>query len=209
MIPVDARQAGSSGGIVVAGLPECKFPPALARLMRRSSANCAKPRRVFAEAVRSFPRISWFYKSYRSFTIANDKILCPSQSGLQPLYGSLYKRYSERLVQSASEASYPLSTGCRCKGRQMLLADRELIEAFFKTALSPQPRRRRQGGPTPRLTAPARPAATKAKRRVCRCGQCSVCRDNVRWDRIYKEKFADPEYYRFREAPSGSPLNAF
>jgi hypothetical protein len=29
----------------------------------------------------------------------------------------------------------------------------------------------------------------------CTCGVCKWCLDNVRWDRIYNEKFADPMYY--------------
>jgi hypothetical protein len=47
--------------------------------------------------------------------------------------------------------------------------------------------------------APA-PARTKARnaaqrRQYCHCGRCKWCLDNVRWDRIYNEKFADPMYY--------------
>jgi|SRR5580658_672009 len=33
------------------------------------------------------------------------------------------------------------------------------------------------------------------RRRYCECGQCKWCLDNLRWDRIYNEKFADPAYY--------------
>lgn len=29
----------------------------------------------------------------------------------------------------------------------------------------------------------------------CRCGQCARCQDNARWNQIFDEKFADPEYY--------------
>jgi hypothetical protein len=32
-------------------------------------------------------------------------------------------------------------------------------------------------------------------RRRCHCGQCRGCLDNARWERIYNEKFADPNYY--------------
>jgi hypothetical protein len=38
-------------------------------------------------------------------------------------------------------------------------------------------------------------AASRRKRRVCQCGNCSTCKDNARWERIFQEKFADPEYY--------------
>lgn len=32
-------------------------------------------------------------------------------------------------------------------------------------------------------------------RQHCECGQCKRCLDNLRWSRIYDEKFADPTYY--------------
>ena len=33
------------------------------------------------------------------------------------------------------------------------------------------------------------------RRQYCNCGRCKWCLDNVRWDRIYNEKFASPTYY--------------
>jgi hypothetical protein len=33
------------------------------------------------------------------------------------------------------------------------------------------------------------------RRQYCRCSECKWCRDNARWDRIFAEKFADPNYY--------------
>jgi hypothetical protein len=33
------------------------------------------------------------------------------------------------------------------------------------------------------------------RRRYCKCGQCEWCLSNARWDRIFKDKFADPAYY--------------
>ena len=38
--------------------------------------------------------------------------------------------------------------------------------------------------------------AARRRRRLCRCGKCGTCKDNARWERIFQEKFADPEYYR-------------
>ena len=29
----------------------------------------------------------------------------------------------------------------------------------------------------------------------CQCGQCKWCQDDVRWDRIFNERFDDPAYY--------------
>ena|ERR1700761_1516929 len=62
-----------------------------------------------------------------------------------------------------------------------------------------------------------RPAAEKAFTRVitlpkrlqrpgCRCGSCSTCLDDARWDRIFNEKFADPTYYKGRMPSHASPL---
>ena len=33
------------------------------------------------------------------------------------------------------------------------------------------------------------------RRMRCKCGQCPQCLDNARWERIFAEKFADPNYY--------------
>jgi len=49
----------------------------------------------------------------------------------------------------------------------------------------------------PVAAVPVKPAtAVRRRRRSCRCGKCSSCKDNARWERIFQEKFADPEYYR-------------
>jgi hypothetical protein len=38
------------------------------------------------------------------------------------------------------------------------------------------------------------PTAMSGRRR-CRCGVCTQCQQNARWDRIFQEKYADPDYY--------------
>ena len=44
--------------------------------------------------------------------------------------------------------------------------------------------------------------------RRCKCGTCSVCKDNARWERIFNEKFRDPSYYdRGLAIHYGSPLH--
>ena len=40
----------------------------------------------------------------------------------------------------------------------------------------------------------------------CRCGACPSCQENDRWERIFQEKFADPEYYSPRPIRRASPL---
>lgn len=40
----------------------------------------------------------------------------------------------------------------------------------------------------------------------CKCGTCSSCIDNAKWERIFNEKFADPTYYSARSTGFGSSL---
>jgi len=48
--------------------------------------------------------------------------------------------------------------------------------------------------------------ATKSRRRRCQCGRCRECADNARWERIFAEKFADPDYYCGPVLHAASPL---
>lgn len=45
--------------------------------------------------------------------------------------------------------------------------------------------------------------------RCCRCGVCRVCQDNARWERVFREKFADLEYYSGLRVSQRSPLADF
>ena len=66
--------------------------------------------------------------------------------------------------------------------------------------------------PEPRMTR-KRPnqsesyAAPVSKSRRCHCGSCVTCRENARWERIFREKFADPFYYSGVTLRHSSPLN--
>ncbi len=42
--------------------------------------------------------------------------------------------------------------------------------------------------------------------RKCTCHQCPTCIDNLRWEKIFNEKFADPDYYRPRAPRMDSSL---
>ncbi|HEV3200689.1 MAG TPA: hypothetical protein VGZ73_22455 [Bryobacteraceae bacterium] len=42
--------------------------------------------------------------------------------------------------------------------------------------------------------------------RTHRCGRCLRCLDEARWERIFREKFADPTYYQERLVKYSSPL---
>jgi hypothetical protein len=51
---------------------------------------------------------------------------------------------------------------------------------------------------------PGEPAAPICRNH--RCGRCVRCLDNARWERIFREKFADPTYYEERLVKYTSPL---
>jgi hypothetical protein len=44
----------------------------------------------------------------------------------------------------------------------------------------------------------------KVKR--CHCGSCQRCQEEARWDRIFNERFADPDYYKKRQPRFGSSM---
>ena len=48
--------------------------------------------------------------------------------------------------------------------------------------------------------------ASKGRRIRCKCGLCGQCLDDARWERIFAEKFADPNYYTRRRMHIASPL---
>ena len=51
------------------------------------------------------------------------------------------------------------------------------------------------------------PAAKALNRRSCKCTKCRTCVDNARWERIFRQKFADPDYYT-QPRRSGSSLSS-
>jgi len=68
--------------------------------------------------------------------------------------------------------------------------------------LAEQQRTPRRNRPTP---VPAERSRSTSQRR-CKCGLCGPCRDNARWDRIFNEKFADPDYYKATPVKFSSSL---
>jgi hypothetical protein len=40
----------------------------------------------------------------------------------------------------------------------------------------------------------------------CHCKRCTTNNDNARWERIFKEKFADPLYYNRNQVRNASPI---
>ena len=46
-----------------------------------------------------------------------------------------------------------------------------------------------------------------ARRHRCHCGTCSTCQENARWEKIFNEKFADPNYYKAQPIRHTSSLS--
>jgi hypothetical protein len=42
----------------------------------------------------------------------------------------------------------------------------------------------------------------------CGCRRCPRCLEDARWERIFAEKFADPDYYRQLITRTSSPLTS-
>jgi hypothetical protein len=84
----------------------------------------------------------------------------------------------------------------------MELSSQESIHALIRgCGMAAQAGRRRGVQNT------ARPAGG-ARRVRCRCGGCRQCLDNARWERIFAEKFADPNYYTRCTVRCVSPLTS-
>ena len=50
----------------------------------------------------------------------------------------------------------------------------------------------------------------RASRKVrCKCGQCSRCLDDAKWERIFAEKFEDLDYYNRPTVTRGSSLTSY
>ncbi len=81
----------------------------------------------------------------------------------------------------------------------MQLADRISISVLIDDSARPHKSNRRRD--TPVVLTPV------GKRRHCKCGTCDTCLDNARWDRVFREKFEDPDYYKPRSVHHGSSLN--
>ena len=84
----------------------------------------------------------------------------------------------------------------------MELCSPESIRALMQAQGNPAPVCRRRGA-----RHAVRPAS-RDRRRRCRCGQCPQCLDNARWDRIFAEKFADPDCYARPVTHIASPLTS-
>jgi hypothetical protein len=83
----------------------------------------------------------------------------------------------------------------------MELTDSKILDALFAQKPKRRVRLRRAGQAEP--TSPSRPIISRTP---CKCGTCARCLDNAKWDRIFNEKFADPDYYSPQPLQQGSSL---
>ena len=89
----------------------------------------------------------------------------------------------------------------------MELASQDLIANLLREAMRATPARMTRDA---RLESaqPERRPTQQRKRPRCHCGQCRQCQEDARWDRIFAEKFADPDYYTRRNLRYSSPLES-
>lgn len=89
----------------------------------------------------------------------------------------------------------------------MELADSTLIDSLVSAIVHP-PRKPRRCG-VQASTKPGKqsmPVDYCAVAARCTCGVCRKCQENARWERIFAEKFADPDYYSDRQIRHVSSL---
>jgi len=87
------------------------------------------------------------------------------------------------------------------------LASQDLISALLREAARSRPARSPRGGAQMDGAQPQRRTSERRRPR-CHCGHCRQCQDDARWERIFAEKFADPEYYTRRHVRCTSPLES-
>lgn len=88
----------------------------------------------------------------------------------------------------------------------MELARLDPAAAFPPHAVNARPARSRRGGEPPAGRTEGK--AQRRRRPRCQCGRCARCVDNARWERIFAEKFADPDYYARPYMRCSSPLES-
>jgi hypothetical protein len=97
-----------------------------------------------------------------------------------------------------------------------VVPDRRTALELLRRAAGAEPARRPGKGAeqamtekrTPRQSTPGL-AQIARRQHPCRCGSCTACVDNARWERVFNEKFADADYYGGLRLSSRSPLAAF
>ena len=85
----------------------------------------------------------------------------------------------------------------------MELADPRLLAELLATHARISNGRR---GAKKQFAPPKMSGAPCHKVKRCRCGACPRCQEEARWERIFNERFADPDYYKERPAHFGSSM---
>jgi len=84
----------------------------------------------------------------------------------------------------------------------MQLTDPREIELIIRGGA----RLNRRRVPKPEIQEETVYESPKLRAARCACGRCYTCKENLRWERIFNEKFADPDYYKPRLKSPGSSL---
>ena len=112
--------------------------------------------------------------------------------------GTLWTASMENGAVGLRESEIQRFRGQSVTSAQVELASPESIEASQRTVPAASSRRCRTKNSVNHAPKPTQ---------RCRCGSCPVCLDSARWERIFQEKFADPDYYARREPRRGSSLS--
>jgi hypothetical protein len=95
------------------------------------------------------------------------------------------------------------TTGGTEKSMELELSQVNVIEQLLAGSHAPPNVARSQSAATP-----AHPIhlPKRLKMSRCRCGVCRMCTEEARWEKVFREKFADPTYYGDRPPRFSSPL---
>jgi hypothetical protein len=87
---------------------------------------------------------------------------------------------------------------------ELELSHVNVIEQLLAGVLNPATVARSQG-----TASSAHPIHLPKRLKIsrCRCGVCHTCSEEARWDKVFREKFADPTYYGDRPPRFSSPLS--
>jgi hypothetical protein len=89
----------------------------------------------------------------------------------------------------------------------MFLTSNEAIQGLLASTAQPRCGRKHRAEAGIANAATTNPTMTTTGSNRCRCGECRNCEDNARWERIFNEKFADPDYYAATPTRNGSSLS--
>ena len=152
-------------------------------------------------AVPSTPTLLPTVNSSNHWELACEVVIQLQCTGLQPKQDTPWRHIVNGVFASRSKGR-PGETFQERREGMMELADARLIEELL--ASHARISRGRPGHHRRQVTPINLAPCPKVKR--CRCGMCPRCQEEARWDRIFNERFADPDYYKERPARFGSSM---